>query len=349
MPSLHPKKCLHCKKSFRPKTKASLYCGKSCSNAARASKKLSSRVDGFASTTFGKWLFGAIKQSGTVAVLTDVNIVELYQLWNKCRDYNGYGHGLPRSELYQLSHIAPVAGVGVIGLLDPKNLVIAPASYNQSRYTKWDGVSGRWLNRFEIDPSLSVARGDTATDILKKIRKLLGKSFDDFLLTHKLKLTQAASLAKKLKKAGCNADEAMGLEELRKLEAEYFTTNDDSCGWLLSTRFKADERSVFSEECFRLGACEPVGGGVDWDYLHSVTDCWIVLTKWFDAEEEIITNYFTNETSVFIWDAGYYPIRVRSSDFDPDDFADCNLHIGRIDWLNIVPFDNANDTKYQRF
>ncbi len=212
MPSLHPKKCLHCKKNFRPKTKASLYCGKPCSNAARASKKLSSRVDGFASTAFGKWLFGAIKQSGTVAVLTDVNIVELYHLWNKCRDYNGYG-------------------------------------------------------------------------------------------------------------------------------------------WSLRPRYKSDERFVFMNEYFRLGACEPVGGGVDWDYLHGAYDYWIVLVKWFDSESEVRTRYFTGEEYVSTLDAGYYHVRVRSSDYDPDSekFADCHLHIGSVDWPNVIPFGRATDGIFERF
>ena len=303
------RKCLHCRKTFRSKSTSAKYCDKTCSNAHRATKKLKNRVDGFASTSFGKWLIGALKQAGTVAALTDVNIEELYSLWKQCREYNGYGHDLPRTELYQLSHIAPANGVGIVGLLHPRNLVIAPAQYNFKRKQQWDGVSGRYINCFDANPALIINKGDDSAVIIKKIRKLLGDSFDKFLTAHKLNLTLRAKIVQTLKEAGCNvADEQMSLEDLRKLEAEYFTPDDteDKPGFHLLPLCKAAEWHVFERECNRLGAALPVGSMfghtvLDWDYLHSTFEQSLRVKVWVD---EILPTFITDEDSGVIFTCG---------------------------------------------
>lgn len=319
-------KCLHCRKTFRSKSTTSKYCDKTCSNSHRATKKLKNRVDGFASTSFGKWLLGALKQAGTVAALTDVNIEELYSLWKQCREYNGYGHDLPRTELYQLSHIAPANGVGIVGLLHPRNLVIAPAQYNFKRQQQWDGVSGRYINCFDANPALSISKGDDSAVIIKKIRKLLGDSFDKFLIAHKLNLTLRAKLAQKLKKAGCSvADEQMSLEELRKMEADFHADDTEGKqGFRFLPLGKAAEWYVFESECNRLGAALPIGSMfghtvIDWDYLHSTFEQSLRVVEWKD---EILPTFITDDDSdvVFVCEgvpAGFITTNIRATEYDP--------------------------------
>lgn len=320
------RKCLHCRKTIRRRSPQAKYCNKACSNAYRAKKKLKSRTEGFSSTAFGKWLMSALKQAGTVAVLTDVNIEELYSLWKQCREYNGYGHNLPKTELYQLSHIAPSNGVGVVGLLHPKNLVVAPASYNFRRRRNWDEVSGKYINRFDINPTLNIYAGDDSAAIIKKIVKVLGKQFDEFLTKHKLDLTLRAKLVKKLKNLGCNADEQMSLEELKTLEPDHSNSFDskEHQGFKLLPLGKSAEWVVFENECMRLGAALPLGSTIgctviDWDYLHSTFEQSLRVSVWKDA---VPATFISDDDSgaVFVCEglpAGFITTSIRASEYDP--------------------------------
>lgn len=330
------RKCLHCRKTIRRKSSKVKFCGKTCSNAHRAVKKLKNRVDGFASTSFGKWLLGALKQAGTVAALTGVNIEELYSLWKQCREYNGYGHDLPRTELYQLSHIAPANGVGIVGLLHPRNLVIAPAQYNNARQTKWDGVSGKYIERFEASPALAINKGDDSAVIIKKIRKVC-PSFDRFLSNEKLSLLASVSLARKLKKDGCTiAHEGMQYQDLKNLELGFYGHEPEGGG----RRSRTPDSLVFHYECWRLGAAEPEDRVVDWDYLHGRHDVWFVLKRFYPEQRTFRESSPFWEAGEDVTPAGWYDIKVRSSEYDPEQFSDCQWPLsGGSDSCGLVPME----------
>ncbi len=274
MPTLSPKRCLHCQTVFRPKSNATKYCRKPCSESARKTGKLNKRLERFPATSFGKWLIYSIRHAGTAEALTGVDLEALYGLWKLRRHYNGYGHNVEQKDLFHLSHIAPCKGHDVVGLLCPQNLVIAPARYNSARRTRWDGVSGRYIRRVSLKRGLLINDSTTAESVLKKVRKLLGASFDSFLDRHSLALGASEALVRKLNKAGCReATLDMSFHQLQALYAEVFPDDDDEGGYVIRPVLPASEWAVFGFECQRIGAALPDSydytGSPDWDYLHS--------------------------------------------------------------------------------
>lgn len=275
MAALNPKRCLGCSVVFRPKTNATKYHDAACAKAAKKKTKINKRLESFPSTSFGKWLIYNLREAGTVEALSGVDLEALYALWKQRRHHNGYGHGLEQKELFQLSHIAPCKGRDVVGLLCPDNLIIAPARYNNARQTRWDGVSGRYVRRTSLKRGMLISEGESTESVLKKVKKLLGGSFESFLDRHTLSLTASAQMAKKLNKAGCkeaNAD--MSYEHLKSLMDETFPADDDEeGGYVIRPLQPSSEWAVFESECQRMGAALPDSydytGSPDWDYLHS--------------------------------------------------------------------------------
>lgn len=241
---LSSKKCKHCGNGFQGRQNKQ-YCSDKCATAARVNrhreKKTDSKVrkyikkaDKFAQTSFGRCLYKELKRAGTVQVLeghTAESLHELHRLKRECTKFSGYDNGKPTGSYHQ-SHIWPVKpDNGKIGMLHPENLVIAPRPFNLAHGTKQptrQGV-GRFIPTTALLETHKLREHDTAAEVFKKVKQLLGQEWTTFIATLTIQQTQKQQLRAKLKKLDIQAPAHMSLDELRRLavnhEVSYFNAN----------------------------------------------------------------------------------------------------------------------------
>lgn len=260
--------CKACSKSFRTASSSKVTCNAICRKRLQRKEQAKIQKMDFDKTSFGWWLIMQCKRASTTQILQGVDIHALYDLWSKYNKYNGFNNG--GDDRYCLSHIAPVKNDrGVVALLHPQNLVIAPTSFNLSYGNTWDGVSGKWLPNEQLDASLSIYEGMTTQQILASISKALGKDeFDSFLEANKLAITYKAKLVKKLKGYGCTVDVSPSTEAevLTLLLAQYEDNEDNNCSFGIP---RTPEIFVFWQESVRLGKYTEQYEKPDWQRLHT--------------------------------------------------------------------------------
>lgn len=259
--------CKACGKSFRTTSNSKVTCDAICRKRLQRKEQSKIQKIEFHNTAFGWWLITQCKRACTTQILQNVDIHALYDLWNKCNKYNGFNNG--SNDRYCLSHIAPVKNDrGVVALLHPQNIVIAPTSFNLSYGNSWDGVSGKWLSNEQLDDSLLIYEGMTTQQIVASISKALGKGeFDSFLEANKLDLTYKAKLVRKLKDYGCKVDVSPSTDKdvLNLLLAQY---EDNNLRRSISYP-RTPEDFVFWEESVRLGKYTDQDEKPDWLRLHT--------------------------------------------------------------------------------
>ncbi len=253
--------CKECKKKF--KTIRATYCSDACNRRCLRKTKAAKYSTDFHKLKFGLWLIGECKRAQTVEILTGVNLCELHSLWVTCKKYSGFNQEeWEVIRKYELSHISPVAHPQSIGLLHPDNLVIAPDYYNRKRGTRWNGVSGKWIMKYNLQTKLRVKQTDTIEAVSKKIQKFCGSSFTDLVESKTLSKSFIHKMKDKLIEHGVDVS-GLSYEEIEK----QFALHDSSKKYVLQSE---DCHTVFIEECERLGVIYCIGNyHIDqFDQLH---------------------------------------------------------------------------------
>ncbi|WP_153064287.1 hypothetical protein [Acidovorax sp. ST3] len=192
---------------------------------SKESKLLSRRISSFLKSSFGRWLLQTIRTHGTVQILQGLkeeDLSALLRLKTTASRFNGFEKGKPTRE-YHLSHIFSARGnQRNIGLLHPTNLVIAPAKYNLSRRNCEEAVDGRGRSICKniLKPHFSCNELSPATDIIHKLKRLLKKDFDNFLLKNTFKPGIHAKLINEVRKHKENIEEVTTIERLQEIKAE---------------------------------------------------------------------------------------------------------------------------------
>lgn len=207
----HPKNCQHCNTQFIPQRSTAIYCSRACNDGARNAKvakktaqakarKAARRKLTIPSTSFFQWVFRECKRAGTVEILTNTSLDGLLYLRERCTQASGFTDGKYNQNVFELSHICPASGHSqLVGLLHPQNLVIAPASFNRERGSRYTQGAGEFLSRHNLKDIWKVEAKDTVSSIQSKVERFLGKSvLENFLTDYKLKIAYRHKLIRKL-------------------------------------------------------------------------------------------------------------------------------------------------------
>jgi hypothetical protein len=163
-----------CKKRFRPTVKTAVYCNRTCKDKAANKNVKKDPMEKALKTAFFYYLARECIRAGTIEILrghTVESLSALHHLYKANMRHNGYGD---RNE-YELSHIAPVKGHDVIGLLYADNLVSAPKTLNRAHGTKYYGC-GKSIHRLTLDSKYNVDKElDKASEVVVRVLDYLGK------------------------------------------------------------------------------------------------------------------------------------------------------------------------------
>lgn len=212
--------CKHCKKRFTTTSNTAIYCNRTCKDKSANKKVKKDPMEKASKTAFFYYLAGECLRAGTLEILrghTVESLSALHTLYKSNMRYNGYGD---RNE-YELSHIAPVKGHDIIGLLYAENLVSAPKGLNRAHGTKYYG-HGKSIHRLTLDSKHNVdKRFDKASEVVARVLKYLGK--DVVLATIKeckIKPTQRSQLTEWIcnHHDSSNADHLAALPDISKID-----------------------------------------------------------------------------------------------------------------------------------
>ena len=243
-------KCSHCVKLFKPIRVGHLYCSATCrklkfkaKKGAESKKKGNRRIGDklvkLSASSFGKYLVRELKRAGTVQILKDHNsesLADLVALKRRSTTAAGYENGETLGA-YELSHIYPVGSSKAknIGLLNSKNLAIAPKEFNRKHSTKIPscGYQGQCLPKDSLETKWKVLDSQSSIEILQLARKYIGDDFDIWLSKHVVNPTQKQALIKQLQKAGFDKERLkdIPLDQLKSMAADedvaYFHMSKD--------------------------------------------------------------------------------------------------------------------------
>lgn len=247
---LRKTKCNHCVALFQPIRMGHLYCSATCrklkfkakkraESKKKGSRRISDKLEKLSSSTFGKYLVREFKRSGTVQILKDHNsesLAELVGLKRRCTTAAGYKDG-ENLGAFELSHIYPVGSSKSknIGLLNSKNLTIAPKEFNRKHSTKIPscGYQGQYLSKDSLEAKWKVLDSQSSTELLQLARKYIGDDFDIWLSKHVVNPTQKQALIKQLQKVGFDKERLkdIPLDQLKSMAADedvaYFHMSKD--------------------------------------------------------------------------------------------------------------------------
>lgn len=223
--------CHHCKASYTPSRSDQKFCSDDCRYKAKSEKqskanqkKLERRASRLRRTGFGQYLVRESIRAGTVQILTGhtpETLHELATLRTDCFINNGVSLDGELNKVYELSHICPVSGHSILGLLHPHNLVIASKSFNRARSKRYMG-GGKWIDRKSLLPQWRVNADTPVSQVYTKIEKFLGQVLKDYLSEHSPKLSYKERLVNKLIKHG--------------LSEQSFPTKEEKKAWEERTR-----------------------------------------------------------------------------------------------------------------
>jgi hypothetical protein len=216
---------------------------------------LHKKLERLAASKYGRWLGSQLRRSGTVQALqghSAESLKELAALCRRCTKLGGYADGVPQ-RAFELSHIVPCGSRHKqLGLLHPKNLVIAPKDYNRRRGSKVPDVQGAGLSipRSQLLRRWRLSGSESNLQVLTKAKRFLGASFTQWLKDYTFQMGQEEALRRSLLKAEAAPElviQRMQFEELRELadssDVDYFRLNAEPEGSL----------SVLTSEAERLG------------------------------------------------------------------------------------------------
>lgn len=224
--------CQHkeCQQPFKTSQYGAKFCSVTCKSSAAYSKRKEAKVKRrklkMPSTGFYAYLLREVRRAGTVEVLTGLTASDLSELLRIRKQLNkaaGFENGKVRQGQYELSHICPVQGTSLLGLLHPVNLVITTVSFNRKRGTRYSG-GGKFVERSKLQDKWKVTDDHTDTNVYAMIQKFLGSELNEFLAEHVLSLTQRQTLINKLAKL-IAADDELSVEKVK--ERLSFYRNED--------------------------------------------------------------------------------------------------------------------------
>ena len=300
-------KCSHCVKLFKPIRVGHLYCSATCrklkfkaKKGAESKKKGNRRIGDklvkLSASSFGKYLVRELKRAGTVQILKDHNsesLADLVALKRRSTTAAGYENGETLGA-YELSHIYPVGSSKAknIGLLNSKNLAIAPKEFNRKHSTKIPscGYQGQCLPKDSLETKWKVLDSQSSIEILQLARKYIGDDFDIWLSKHVVNPTQKQALIKQLQKAGFDKERLkdMPLDQLKSMAA------DEDIAYFHMSKNPEDARRMLIEELSRLG----VGGDFQRAFEFLDIEDWDVF---FHVEMEFIgTDFERKEFEEFL-------------------------------------------------
>ncbi|WEJ70446.1 hypothetical protein [Pseudomonas sp. PSE14] len=181
-PSKQPKTikagyCQFCRKDMRAMKRglSRKYCSEDCSTRARSAptktvSTLKRKPDAY-SGAFFSWLILELIRAGTDQILNGVGekeLSELYDIFRFCNAANGYN---PDSRQFEKCHIASVNGGDVLGLLHPKNIVVASADLNRKHGVNHFNSAGVFIPRSDVVKNIppNITRAQAIKRILNKI------------------------------------------------------------------------------------------------------------------------------------------------------------------------------------
>lgn len=258
-------KCSHCVKLFQPIRMGHLFCSATCrklqfkakkkaESKKKGSRRLSNKLEKLSSSTFGKYLVREFKRSGTVQILKDhssESLAELVVLKRRCTTAAGYKDG-ENLGAFELSHIYPVGSSKSknIGLLNSKNLTIAPKEFNRQHSTKIPscGYQGQYLSKDNLEAKWKVSDSQSSTELLQLARKYIGDDFDIWLSKHAVNTTQKQALIKQLQKVGFDKERLkdIPLDQLKSMAA------DEDVAYFHMSKDPENIRTLLIEELSRL-------------------------------------------------------------------------------------------------
>ena len=262
---LRKNKCKHCVGLFQPIREGHLYCSSTCrklefkakkrvENKKKISKRIANKLEKLSGSSFGRFLVREVRRAGTVQILqghTASTMTELAVLKRRCTTASGYDNGESLG-VYELSHIYPVRGSNTnrIGLLNTKNLTIAPKEFNRRHSTTVPvtGYCGESIDKQDIQSKWDVCTGDDAPKIIALARKFVGEEFDAWLNKHVITSTQKQALVKTLEKAGFSVKklEGLSLEQLRAM------AEDEDVAYFHITQSPSEVHHVLIDELKRM-------------------------------------------------------------------------------------------------
>ena len=254
--------CKVCGGPFFPVRKGHLNCSATCRNRhyklkkakesqAKKARRIATKFKKLSATPFGKYFVRELRRAGSVEILwghDKTSLAGLVRLRRRCNAVSGYDEGKPRGT-YELSHIYASQGEHGLGRLHPKNLVIAPRTFNRRLGAAADD---NWLDLYVDYPLLEddwkLTPDMTAEQVLTLARRYLKEPFDAWLSSFALSASQYQTFIKKLIEQGYKRADLVGLDldELKEVASEaeipVFTADAESCA----------EIEVLCEELQRL-------------------------------------------------------------------------------------------------
>jgi len=259
-------KCKYCVSLFKPIRIGHLYCSDTCrklqfkakkraESKQKGSRRIGDKLVKLSASSFGKYLVRELKRAGTVQILQDHNsesLADLVALKRRSTAAAGYENGETLGA-YELSHIYPVGNSKSknVGLLNSKNLTIAPKDFNRKHSTKIPscGYQGQYLSRDNLEAKWKVLDSHSSTELLQLARKYVGDDFDIWLSKHVVNPTQKQALIKQLQKAGFDKERLkdMPLNQLKSMAA------DEDVAYFHMSKSPEYIKTMLIEELLRLG------------------------------------------------------------------------------------------------
>jgi hypothetical protein len=199
-------------------------CSTSCRSKARSIKTANKRIEKLPYSDNWLWIARECERAGTVEILTDVDLEQLFSVYNRRYQCYGWDSDKKKSK-FHLCHISPSKGKDTIGLLHHENLFIGSSLANQVQGNKSYSNAGLSIPKSALQNKWRVTKGDGEKSVLAKIKKFLGSTLTDYAKKHPIKKAPRFVLAERISKLDNNgiplADlQKKSTQELMKLEAE---------------------------------------------------------------------------------------------------------------------------------
>lgn len=243
-------RCGRCDKKFTPKRSNQKYCSSDCRVNGNSSKRTSAKkqYEIPRSAPFCLWLLQECRRAGHVQILsghTEQSLMELYKLHAYTSKVNMH-KAVTDDTGYHKSHIIPVQGPRLMGLLHAENLVIATAMDNKQHGIKHFGY-GRGIERHMLNDRWSVPKtGMTNETLFGLILEVVGKEkYERFAKAAKLKPSPRMAHIKYLESV-LHDDNPDHKEHLKALRSKGTTTR--ALGTIVAT-LKGKKVNAFKMEC----------------------------------------------------------------------------------------------------
>lgn len=183
------KVCNHCKAPFTTSQISAKYCSDECKAEVKSLKakkatqaKAERRVSRLRRTGFGQYLVRECIRAKSVQILSHHTPETLHQL-DRLRSGCFVNNGSTDEKTYELSHICPANGKGLVGLLHPHNLVISDKTFNRKRGTDYSG-GGKFITRLSLQQEWYVDSSTPVSQVYAKIERFLGQALKGYLEEH---------------------------------------------------------------------------------------------------------------------------------------------------------------------